>query len=366
VDYTLITGINKNSMEEIITNIHIHTQYSDGKKTHKEIAADAVTSGVDAIIITDHNLYIKGLDGYYPSDGKKVLVIIGEEIHDKNRIPQKNHMLALGIRESYAKYANSSQALIDSISTAGGLTFIAHPYDPELKIFNEQDLSWEDWSVTGFTGLELWNNLSEFKMRVRNHYQALFYIFFPAFLAKEPHRKTLALWDSLLSKNKKIVAIGGADAHMLETRIGPLKKYLYPYTYHFRTINTHLLVEKKLSGTAEKDIAMILVALKEGHAFVANDSIHSARGFRFNAAAKDHFYNIGDEFSFQDGIILNAILPAEAECILIKDGKSVFHEQKCRDFSYSIDSPGCYRLECYKNYLFEKRGWIFSNPIYIR
>jgi len=28
--------------------------------------------------------------------------------------------------------------------------------------------------------------------------------------------------------------------------------------------------------------------------------------------------------------------------------------------------PGSYRLEAYRRYLGKKRGWIFSNPIYVR
>lgn len=142
-------------MQEIITNIHIHTCYSDGKKLHREIAEDAINAGLDAIIITDHNIYVKGFDGYYSRGNKKVLVIVGEEIHNKNRVPQKNHVLVMGINESHARYAKSPKVLINSINAVHGLSFIAHPYDPELPAFGEDDLSWEDWSISGYTGLEL-------------------------------------------------------------------------------------------------------------------------------------------------------------------------------------------------------------------
>ena len=211
-------------MVELITNIHIHTRYSDGKKLHCEIAEDAIKAGIDAIIITDHNMYVKGFDGYFSKDGRKVLVLVGEEIHDKTRIPQKNHLLALGINQSHAGYASSPQDLINSISKAGGFSFIAHPYDPELPSFKEDDLSWEDWSVSGFTGLELWNNLSEFKVRVRGILSAVFFGFFPAFLAKEPPIQIRKIWDALLADRKKVVAIGGSDAHTLKLQFWTIKK----------------------------------------------------------------------------------------------------------------------------------------------
>ncbi len=353
-------------MEEIITNIHIHTSYSDGKKLHHEVAEDAIKAGLDAIIITDHNVYVKGFDGYYSNGNQKVLIIVGEEIHDKNRIPQKNHLLAFGINGSHARFAKSPQKLIDSINEVHGLSFIAHPYDLELPAFNEEDLSWVDWSVSGFTGLELWNNLSEFKIRVSSIPQAVFYAFFPAFLAKEPPLQIRKIWDALLAEGKKVVAIGGTDAHTLVYSFGPFRKTVFPYNYHFKTINTHILVENELSGDAIMDSKIILSALKKGNAFIANDSIKPGQGFRFNLIANGKYFTMGDEVDFKDGLILTADIPADAECILLRDGNPVIQNHQCRQIFYSVEAPGCYRVECYRSHLLERRGWIFSNPIYIR
>jgi hypothetical protein len=353
-------------MEEIITNIHIHTRYSDGKKLHREIAKDAIEAGSDAIIITDHNVYVKGFDRYYSKNDHRVLMIVGEEIHDKTRIPQKNHLLAIGINHSHARYARSSQELINSLNKVHGLSFIAHSYDPELATFNEEDLSWEDWSVSGYTGLELWNNLSEFKIRVSSIPAAFFYGFFPAFLAKEPPIQIRKKWDSLLAEGKKVVAIGGTDAHTLTYNFGPFRKTVFPYSYHFKTINTHVLVENELSGDAKKDSELILSALGKGNAFVSNDRIKSGKGFRFNLIANGNTFTMGDEVVFSEGLVLTADLPAEAECVLLRDGEPVLQNQKCRRIYYPVEAPGCYRLECYRRHLFERRGWLFSNPFYIR
>ena len=321
---------------------------------------------MDAIIITDHNIHVKGFDGYYSRNGQKVLVIVGEEIHDKTRIPQKNHLLAIGINNSHARYAKSPQKLIDSINKVQGLSFIAHPYDPELPAFGEEDLSWVDWSVCGFTGLELWNNLSEFKIRVKNIPQAVFYALFPIFLAKEPPLQIRTIWDSLLAQGKKVVAIGGTDAHTLIYKFGPFSITAFPYAYHFKTINTHILIENKLTGDARKDTKLILSALKKGNAFIANDRVKPSHGFKFSLMSNGNTFIMGDELKFKEGLVLTAELPFDAECILLKDGKPVFQNHHCRQISYPVDTPGCYRLECYRKHLLERRGWIFSNPIYIR
>ena len=43
-------------MPEIVINLHMHTTYSDGSGTHADIANAAIKAGLDAVIITDHNV----------------------------------------------------------------------------------------------------------------------------------------------------------------------------------------------------------------------------------------------------------------------------------------------------------------------
>lgn len=350
---------------EIIVNIHIHTRYSDGTKLHKEIAQIAAESGLDAIIITDHNIYVKGFDGYHSFNGKRVLLITGEEIHDKNRLPQKNHLLAIGVDRSYVQFAGDPQQLINHINVAGGSSFIAHAYDPALPAFGEENLSWEDWSVTGFTGMEIWNNLSEFKIRVKHKPQAIFFALFPQFLAVRPPRQIIKRWDSLLLSGQHVVGIGGTDAHTLIHKIGPLKKEVFPYRYHFRTINTHIQLDSPLTGSAESDRKCILEALKVGRAFVANDGVKPSQGFRFKAQAGNKTYSMGSRLKFQEGLELRADLPHLADCQLFRNGELAAEFNRVRHINFSVTLPGIYRLECYRNYLCRKRGWIFTNPIYI-
>ena len=59
------------------------------------------------------------------------------------------------------------------------MCFLAHPVDPAMPAFGETDISWEDWGVTGFTGIELWNGFSELKTVAKGKLDAIFYAFFP-------------------------------------------------------------------------------------------------------------------------------------------------------------------------------------------
>ena len=81
-------------MHEITLNLHMHTRYSDGHGSHKDIAVAALKAGIDAVIVTDHNVWINGPEKIYSNNEDRVLLLIGEEIHDAARQPQKNHLLS--------------------------------------------------------------------------------------------------------------------------------------------------------------------------------------------------------------------------------------------------------------------------------
>jgi predicted metal-dependent phosphoesterase TrpH len=49
---------------EAVGNMHMHTYYSDGEAWHDEIAEAAIAAGLDFVIVTDHNVLVKGVEGY--------------------------------------------------------------------------------------------------------------------------------------------------------------------------------------------------------------------------------------------------------------------------------------------------------------
>jgi len=75
---------------------------------------------------------------------------------------------------------------------------------------------------------------------------------------------------------------------------------------------------------------------------------------------------MGDEISLNGGVTLQIKLPLTAECILIKDGQPVKTWKNREACSFTVTQSGVYRVEVYLQYKGSRRGWIFSNPIYIR
>jgi len=352
-------------MHELVVNLHMHTTYSDGHGSHADLAQAAMQAGLDAILVTDHNVYVSGVEGYFKDNGKRVLVLVGEEIHDPTRQPQKNHLLVFNAGRELAGYASHPQGLIDQVRQSDGLSFIAHPIDLALPSFGEDNISWVDWQVQGYTGIELWNGFSELKTVIKSKLHALFYAFYPEFIPHGPHPETLHIWDELTTAGQRVVAVGGSDAHAQPKHLGPIHRTVFPYEYHFRSVNTHLWVQNPLTSDLHTDRKAIMDALQEGHAFIGLDLFQSTRGFRFLAHGKESIAWMGDQILLRGGVTFQIHLPLPAEVHLICNGRHVKTWRGRDNLTYITTEPGVYRVEAYLRARGLRRGWIFSNPIYV-
>lgn len=353
-------------MNEIVLSLHMHTTYSDGSGSHSDIAQAAITAGLDAVIVTDHNVLVKDFERYWVNNGNKLLMLVGEEIHDQSRMPQKNHLLVFNTNEELAQHAPNPQKLVNMIKEKGGLSFIAHLFDPDCPPIHETDISWEDWTVQGFTGLELWNSLSDIKIRSKTFLQVLFFILFPRWLNTQPPQQHFDKWDELLNRGIKVVAVGGADAHALKVKRGMLRRTVFPYEFHFRGITTHLLLNQQMAGDLVLDKQLIFSAMEKGHCFVANDLFCSTKGFNFKCEGETAGVVMGDEIKVKGGLTFKISLPKVAECRLLRNGKVIKEWKNREQCIYPTTEPGVYRVEVFHTINGRRLGWIFSNPIYAR
>ena len=353
-------------MNEIKLALHIHTRYSDGNASHSELIKLAAKAGLDGIITTDHNIWVNGIEGYYGEGKDRVMLLVGEEVHDRTLDPPGNHLLAIGARKELSPFGEHPQRLIDQVQRGEGLSFIAHPIEDPLERFNELAFSWRDWSVQRFTGIELWNHLSEFKSVSPTLFSAVINALSPRQMTLGPLERTLTLWDELIATRKRqIIAVGGIDAHQLVKRFGPFRVKLYPYIYQFRTIRTHLLLSRPLTGVFPDDRRLVMDALGAGHCFVAYDLPAPTDGFRFVVNNDDGTFIMGDEVEIKGGLTFQIRIPQKAHSRLIKDGKVIKEWENREVVTHITTEPGVYRAEVLLPYKGKLRGWIFSNPIYV-
>ena len=355
-------------MIEVVGNIHMHTPYSDGALYHADLAQAALRAGLDFICVTDHNVYVQGVERYHASaDGRRsLLLLVSEEIHDQIRTPQKNHLLTFGINRELSTLAQDPQRLLEAVHASGGFAFLAHPYEEAAPIIGEDDLGWADWHVSGYVGIELWNYMSEFKSLLHNVPSMLFYAFNPERGIRGPFPQTLALWDGLLARGQRVAALGGSDAHGQSYSAGPVRRVVFPYDYLFRAVNTHLLLEQPLSADFGRDRGAVLDALQRGRGWVGYDLPASTRNFRLWVESEGRKLQMGEAGSLPPaGARILASLPQPAHLKLVRAGEGPIWEGRGDRLDYLATRPGAYRLEAWRRFRGRERGWIFSNPVYL-
>jgi hypothetical protein len=110
--------------------------------------------------------------------------------------------------------------------------------------------------------------------------------------------------------------------------MGPIHRIIFPYEFHFKTINTHVFVPEPLTGDVPSDKKMIYEALAAGRCFVAYDLPAPTRGFTFKAKGLERSVIMGEEISVKGGVTLQAHVP-EPRDLFLKDGKQTGSEKSC-------------------------------------
>jgi hypothetical protein len=342
--------------------IHLHSAYSfDGRAPVAKIIATANECGLNFLFLTDHGTLQARADGWEGWHGG-TLVIVGEEI-----APRFNHLLLFGLREAIMPAANnqetSPQAYLDRVQANGGISFIAHPDHEGAALFHVKHYPWTDWSVTGYTGMGIWDFMTDWQSGLAGYVRALLSYLFPALFLRGPSPITLKRWDSL-TQRRRVVGIGELDNHDSLVRIGGINLAVFPFERVFRMIRTHILVNGSLSGNSAADIATILDALKNGRAYVSLDHYRSSSGFSVLLTEEERSATMGDQFILNRSADLRISVPGTALIRTVRNG-AVFHQEVGSAISIPVSEPGVYRIEADLKVFGRRRPWIFSNPIYV-
>ncbi len=174
---------------------HLHTVYSDGKRTPEEVAAGARAARLDFMISTDHNTPAShGVWG--PLAGNDLLILTGEEVTTRN-----GHYLALGLEPGewidwrYRARDKGFEQEAQRIHASGGIVVPAHPYCPYVAC------RWK-FGYDDADAVEVWTG--------------------PWTLDDESSVNT---WDSMLAHSVRtggrwLPAMGNSDAHSVPQVIG--------------------------------------------------------------------------------------------------------------------------------------------------
>ncbi len=59
----------------------------------------------------------------------------------------------LGYHANWQVTTPIHQHVINQVEQAGGLAFLAHPYEDALPLFHQTDISCDNWEVLGYPGI---------------------------------------------------------------------------------------------------------------------------------------------------------------------------------------------------------------------
>lgn len=340
--------------------IHVHTSlggHSSG--TFTELIAAAKSNDLDFVIMTEHpqaefDTAAMTLSGVHAG----VLFVNGNEVATAD-----GDRLLLIPAPPNANERRSTKDVVDQQKANHGLAFAAYPTESNT------------WQSNGVDGVEIYNLFTNTKRinRVITIFDGLWSyrsypdLMFANFFARPAEE--LKRWDEAMSaSNRKLIAIGGNDAHSnvgfgLADATGKqiVGVKLDPYERSFRTVRTHVLIQKDKPLTRES----LLEALSLGHCYVSFDIFGDGTGFDFRVAQSNEI--MGDEIYATNKIELVVSAPLASRFVLFKNGSAV--DQKTGSTArFAVMPVGTYRVEAYLDMLPPPalgQPWIISNPIYV-
>ena len=324
--------------------LHVHSTWSDGTGSVRQIARAASRAGARVVLLTDHDTLAArdaGEEGWHGD----VLVLVGEEITPANQ----DHYLAFGLDRTVSPRLPPAEACA-AVAAAGGFGFAAHPFAPGSVPFKRGGYPYTALDCEHLHGIELWSIVADTGSQFRRRRDLLRFLAAPNRYVKRPPEVNMREWDRLCAV-RPTVAVGGLDAHQIGIRVGrwvPLR--LIGYRRTFGILRTHVL----LDGPPDRE--RVFAALRSGHCYLARDGLADATGFRFHADAAA----MGGTTEALS-LTLRAATPRRARIRLLRNGDEIAAADGT-ELVHEAEGPGVYRAEAWLG----DRLWIASNPVYAR
>jgi hypothetical protein len=338
-------ALSSSTSNEIVGAFHIHTTFSDGRKSVGEVARVASSEGLDFIIITDHGSPNRES---FRSQGWKedVLVLVGTEISSN-----RGHLVGLGFNQTGQDFSHTAEQAVYQLLSQGGFSVIAHPYSKT---------SWTWGETVPYGGIEI---ISADGVLKRNIVSSIPYwpalLFKPSFLVckilKRPE-KNIAKWDAL-SEHHPIYGYYSVDAHLL-------------YRLLLSAIKIHIPLAKPLQKDFDAARRQVYGALARGNFYNAIDAAARADGFHFWLESGAQRISMGGSATIDLSTVLRVVSPPGIKALIqiFRNGQAI-HQSDDQSLSYKIMHPGSYRVEVYlreKTPLKPNVPWILSNPISLK
>ena len=309
-----------------IGDLHTHTVHSDGDWTIAGLISSAHDSGLDFIVITDHNTASHHAEiDRLSKASRQPLVIRGEEITTYG-----GHTNAWGLPSGTwidfrSRPGDTSRisAIAAQAHRAGALISINHPF----ALCGGCAWSY-DQAARDFDAIEVWNGEWD--------------------ATDEP---ALKMWDKILQSGRRITAIGSSDSHRSNNPIG------HPATH---------------AGTRELSQTSLLRAIRQGRVYLTSEPQRPIVTFEAITNKRPSRFGIGEQLRVSGPTKISLLIkvgsaPSDATISVISNGQMV------RSLSVGKDNdPQVIEIDCQTDAYFrlevrDKANAMLAltNPIYI-
>jgi hypothetical protein len=346
-------------LHDVSCVVHLHSTYSDGTGTVPEIAQAAEQAGANVVLLTDHDTLAArraGEEGWHGD----ALVLVGHEVTPLGR----NHYLAFGLDEEVDHRGLDPAETVLAVRDRGGFGFGAHPFAAGSSRFRRlsADMRWDDLEC--LDGVEVWSFLADNGQGLRTIREAVRFIARPERFVTHPPEHNLREWDRM-GAARRVVGIGGLDAHQFGLRVAGRTLRLMSYRRSFEQLRTHVLVAAALRRDLEHDRELVYSALRAGRCYIAFNAVAPAAGFQFfGERSRGERLEMGGEAG-AGGWTLHARVPRLADVRLLRDGEVVARADT-QALVHEAEEPGVWRVEARLRSHGAERTWILSNPVYLR
>ena len=359
--------------------LHVHTNRSDGLSGPDEIAAAAARAGLKFVVFTDHGDATRAPDP--PQYRSGVLCLDGVEISTTG-----GHYIAIDMPAAPYPLGGEPRDVVEDVRRLRGFGIAAHPDSPKPQ------LRWSEWAAP-FDAIEVLNldtSWREWAEQARGTGDAGAPGRWPArrrllaALADYPFRPSetigslvrtgsvMSQWAALAA-SRRVVILAGADAHAkLDLRADPAQSsYALPfpgYESSFKTMSVHVAPEHVMTGNAAADAALLMRAIRAGHAYTALDNVATPPALEFSATNNRGTARAGDDLPAGGPVSLHvrSNAPTGFTTIVWNGAHALspdYHEQ---DFTVlAPEGTGVYRVEV-RSQRTPDVAWLMSNPIYVR
>ncbi|MCF7912345.1 MAG: PHP domain-containing protein [Candidatus Cloacimonetes bacterium] len=345
-------NIFKRNYRELTGCLHVHTEYSfDSRTPVQQVVKAAHRHKLDYLGINDH-LCNSAKDDINLKNEKQLIIIPGLEINDPGN---NNHLLVYGCGEVLENKPASEY--VPYYRERGATTFAAHPFERRSSRQIRRYI-WTDTEIDQFSGLEIWNALSNWVSKIRPSINGLLWVLLAHNFIRRGSRAAIRWWDKMNNAGVRKAAIGSVDAHGLIFKKMGLSFTLLKHKFMFNTVRTNVLLPEDWPIDQEH----ILKALAAGRSYIINYHRGIPYNFYAGVAVKNEpGVSFGEEIAYTEGMHYYYRLPKIARVRLYRNGE-FFAQQLDEKGKFALSGSGNYRLEI----LLHRLGWIYTNNIYVK